>query len=148
MDKNMEKELILMVGPIGAGKTTFSNSLIDDCTVRISQDEMGRGGHRTKFTEALHDGIPRIIVDRMNFNRQQRNWYIKLAREEGYVVTIFDFDWDYDVCMERVVAREGHPTVRSGDKALAAQILNFFRGAYEKPEPQEYDNYNKVELDV
>lgn len=144
----MEKELILLVGPIGAGKTTFSKTLENETSMRISQDEMGRKAYLDIFKQSVKEGVPRIIVDRMNFNKEQRERFIKPAKEAGYVITIFDFDWDWDICFNRVINRTSHPTVPHNDPKLTEQILTMYRGMYEKPTTEEFDNYNKVELDV
>jgi len=142
----VEKELMILVGPIGAGKTTFCQLLENDSSVRISQDEMGRKVYLQYFNEALEDNVPRIIIDRMNFNKDQRKRFIEPAREAGYVITIFDFEWDWDECLKRVTERKGHPTVRDGDPELAEKILTMFQGMYEAPTQDEYDNCNKVEM--
>ena len=70
------KKLILMIGSIGSGKTTFAKQLkpSEDC-VRISQDEMGRKAYLINFYDAIEAGVNSIIVDRMNFNvSQSRSW--------------------------------------------------------------------------
>ena len=129
---NIEKELILLVGPIGSGKTTFAKTLLNDNSIRISQDEMGRKGHMKEFNSALEQGIPRIIVDRMNFNRQQRARYIQPARDAGYIVTIIELDTEVAKCHDRVVRRTSHPTIPSNDSDLASKILNMYFIDYEK----------------
>lgn len=142
----MEKELMLMVGPIGAGKTTFARSLENSTSIRISQDEQGRRQHRELFNQSVEEGIPRIIVDRMNFNKEQRARYINKAREHGYVITVFEFEWDWDTCYNRVMTRIGHPTIGSGDHATTEKVLHMFQGMYEPLSEDEYDNYNLVEM--
>lgn len=142
----MEKELMLLVGPIGAGKTTFAKTLENENSMRISQDEMGRKAYLQYYNNAIKDGIPRVIIDRMNFSKDQRSRFIDSARKEGYTITIFDFEWDWDTCFKRVTEREDHPTVPAGDPALAEKILTMFQGMYQKPTEDEYDNLNKVEL--
>ena len=142
-----EKELILMVGPIGSGKTTFAKSLETDSSIRISQDEMGRKAYLKYFREALKDGIPRVIIDRMNFDRKQRERFIKPAREAGYCVTIFEIDYNPVTCLERVIKRENHPTIPKDSEDLAKKIIFDYMEKYEHPEPSEYDNYNLVPLE-
>jgi len=142
-----EKELILMVGPIGSGKTTFAKSLENDSSIRISQDEMGRKAYLKYFNEALKDGVPRIIVDRMNFDRKQRERFIKPAREAGYCVTIFEMEYNPVTCLERVIDRKGHPTIPEDSGDLARKIIFQYMDNYECPEVDEYDNHNLVTLE-
>ena len=140
----MEKELMLLVGPIGSGKTTFSQTLKTDSSIRISQDEMGRSAYLEHFKNAIKEGVPRVIIDRMNFNKDQRKRFIEPAREAGYVVTIFELKTNRAICHERVVARQDHPTIEPGNNELTEKILNNYEAWYEAPTPDEYDNYNEV----
>lgn len=140
----MEKELMLLVGPIGSGKTTFAKGLMNDTSVRISQDEQGKKGHMDAFKDALKEGVPRILIDRMNFNREQRERYIKPAREAGYVITIFEFKVCPIVCTDRVVKRKDHPTIPEGNYKLAIEIRQMYNKNYEAVIPIEFDNYNEV----
>ena len=136
-----------MVGPVGSGKTTFAKSLKTSTSIRISQDEMGKEGHRYEFCDALEAGIPRIIVDRMNFNVKQRRWYINAARSFGYCVTIMEMEYCPVQCASRVSQRENHPTIESGNIKLANKIIKMYKDNYQAPKPSEYDNYNLIEMD-
>ena len=136
-----------MVGPIGSGKTTFAKSLEHDSSIRISQDEMGRKAYLKYFHEALKDGIPRVIVDRMNFDRKQRERFIKPAREAGYCITIMEMDYNPLTCLNRVVDRKNHPTIPEGSGQLAKDIILRFMKDYEHPEEDEFDNYNLIPME-
>lgn len=142
----MEKELIILVGPIGSGKTTFSKTLETQNSIRISQDETGKREHLNEFYDALTQNIPRIIIDRMNFNVEQRMRYITPARSEGYVITIIELQSDWDTCVDRVYKRENHPTVENGNLELANRILKFYNKNYEQPTKDEYDNYSIISV--
>lgn len=131
------------MGPIGSGKTTFAKTLVNDTTICISQDEMGREAYLEYFKQALKDKTPRVIIDRQNFNREQRDRFIQPAREAGYCVTVFEFKTNRAVCHERV-ARTGHPTVPAGDNDLTAEILTRYQINYEALSTEEFDNYNEV----
>ena len=80
----------------------------------------------------------------MNFNKDQRKRFIEPAREAGYAVTVFEFKENRAVCLERVVKRTGHPTIKPGQPDLAHDILCMYEANYEAPTDDEYDNYNEV----
>lgn len=141
----MGKELILMMGPIGSGKTTLAEPLMNDTSVRISQDEQGKNTHYSNFLSALEECVPRIILDRMNFNKEQRKRYIDPARDHGYVITIMEMKTPLVECHNRAINRVGHPTIQEGDVDTVNKVLDFFFKNYEPVSEDEYDNYNEVE---
>lgn len=119
----------ILVGPIGAGKSTYAASIPG--AVIINQDRQGPGGHKVHYKHALNDKVPHIIIDRMNFNKEQRKRYIKLALEAGYQVKITTLTDTFEECLARVIARENHPTIAKGDEVTACKVLNFFFSNYE-----------------
>jgi len=139
----MEKELILLVGPIGSGKTTFAETLANETSIRISQDEMGRKAYLEHFKAAIRDGIPRIIIDRMSFNNEQRDRFIKPARDAGYCVTVFEFKLSRDICFDRALNRKNHPTIGNNPKDING-VLNFYYNNYEPVDLNIIDNYNEI----
>lgn len=142
----MEKNLYILVGPIGSGKTTLAKDLVTKYNAfRISQDEQGRKGHLQEFLGAIEVGMPHVIVDRMGFSKEQRARYIEPARKAGYVVNIVELTTCPVICLSRVLKRDNHPTVEANNPKLALQILAMYYDKYEKPEISEYDNYSTLE---
>lgn len=131
----MKEQLILdvLVGPPGSGKSqhAFSTGM-----VRINQDDQGKDGHLVLFNQALRYK-QNIVIDRMNFNRAQRNRYIKPAKEAGYTVRIKVLHTPYEECLRRCNERIGHPTI--SDEETAKKALNYFFRVYEKPQADEAD---------
>lgn len=112
----MENELVILVGMQGSGKTYYCRTMLPD-HYRLSQDE----GPRTfpavvKRLEALlAEGVAKIVIDRTNPRRDQREIFARLARRAGYRVRVVYFDLARDVCRRRIESRSGHPTLAPQD---------------------------------
>lgn len=130
------KTLTLLVGPPGSGKSTLAQTYVEKGFVRINQDEQCRQGHWELFNKTITLGLD-IIIDRMNFNKQQRNKYISFAKEVGYYIEIIVLHENYSTCLDRCLKRENHPTVKTEQDARSA-LATFF-GKYEKPTADEAD---------
>lgn len=132
-------QITILVGPPGSGKSSFANNYLETHgnrpdLVRISQDDQGKQGHTEEFEKALankHD----IIVDRMNFDKKQRERYLKPARDLGYDTRIVVFHVPLKTCLSRCNARQGHPTVKTEQDA--SQAVNFFFKSYERVQDSE-----------
>ena len=107
-----DKELIVLVGMPGAGKTHYCETVLPNYE-RVSQDE-GPGtfaGILRRLRKLMDEGQPRIVIDRTNPMRNQRKEFAALARAAGYRLKIVYFDTAEDVCRERIRNRKGHPTL-------------------------------------
>jgi len=103
---------------------------------RVNQDEMGsRHNCEQKANEAYLIGKS-VIVDRCNFDIQQRNTWIKLARQHDVndIRCIF-LNIPPDVCKSRVSVREAHPTIPSGQ--VGHSIIDKFVDQLIPPVPGE-----------
>lgn len=130
----------ILVGPPGSGKSTYYKDNVwelDSCY--INQDTQGKEGHLAEFYKAINAGRD-ILVDRMNFNKQQRDRYISKARQAGYQIHMIVFFVPRDTCFGRCLYRiksENHPTITSEE--IANKALDHFFLHWEKPTPEEYD---------
>lgn len=129
-------ELLILVGPPGSGKSTLASSLED--FVRISQDDQGKN-HRAIFLAALEEN-KKIVVDRMNFSKAQRHFFIEEAKKKGYFTEILVLHQSRDECLRRCLLRKDHPTIASQEAAESA--LNTFFSKYERPLKGEVDEIN------
>lgn len=132
------KTITMLVGPPGSGKSTMAKEIIknDPDTVYVNQDSQGKFGHMETFREAGRNGKS-IIVDRMNFNKAQRQIYLSHAKINGYKVVIHVLHQPYQTCFERAVARQDHETIK--DENAAKNALDFFFKSYERVEDWEGD---------
>lgn len=131
-------EIILIVGPCGSGKTTLSRTYLKH--VRINQDELGSSGHLDAFDKALKAGKD-IVIDRMGFSKVQRERYLKPAKEAGYNTKIIVLHENYAKCLERMIKREDHETIKNEE--TARKVLNHFFSKYERVEDSEADEVQR-----
>lgn len=132
----MIKQLVMLIGSQGSGKSTYAATVAR--FTYINQDKQGKDGHFKLFTEAVESG-KNIVVDRINHTRQQRMKYVSLAREAGYHVVFKIFSEKYKTCLDRILNREGHETLKKGDLVSARNALDMFFNQFEYPRQDEYD---------
>ncbi len=72
------------------------------------------------FTEALYAGRD-IVVDRCNFNQQQREIWLHYARNYGAQCIGVQIMIPIEVCIERALARTHHPTL--GTKESIHEVI-------------------------
>lgn len=128
-------EIIIICGPPGAGKSTLAKTYENH--VHISQDDLGKENHWKVFNECLLIDKSNIVIDRMNFSKNQRGQYLIPAKNAGYKTKIIVLHENFDTCLERMKKRENHPTIK--DEKTARKVLNFFYSKYERPTPDEAD---------
>jgi adenylate kinase family enzyme len=132
-------KLVLLCGPPGSGKSTYCEKFND--FYRISQDDMGKEGHWNTFVPILLTKN-NIIIDRMNFNKEQRNRYLSKAKAAGYETEIIVLHESYETCLSRCLKREGHPTIK--DEKNARSALQTFFTKYERVEDSEADVVTRI----
>jgi RNA ligase len=131
----MEKNLFLLVGPQGSGKTSYCREHLPGC-LRISQDDQGRQEHFHLFQEVLQRGEPCIVVDRINAVKYQRRRYLEPARQHGYRTHIVWLNVDRDVCLRRCRSRTDHPTLAAEE---AEKALRHYFQSFQTPSRREAD---------
>jgi RNA ligase len=146
----MTKTLIMLIGPQGAGKSFYCKNTLKavepdkakpNSIVRISQDDQGKTEHFKNFLFALNQGHS-VVVDRINHLREQRRKYTENARKARYKIKYVWFDVDKANCLERLLKREDHPTIKQS--ANHERILSIYFREFEKPEYYEYDEIETI----
>lgn len=132
-------KLAILVGPPGSGKSTLSKEMESEGYLRVSQDDQGRPEYLSVFRDAV-DAKKDIVVDRMNFTKPQRKDFMILA--PGYDTEIIVLHQPYKVCLERMIKREGHPTIK--DVGSAKSALHMFFSKYERVEDDEANAVTRV----
>jgi len=135
------KELVLLCGPPGSGKSTLAKEYIDKGYSYINQDTQGKAEHLNLFNMHLDSELS-IVIDRMNFNKIQRNRYLIPAKENGYKTTIIVLHESFDTCLQRCKTRVDHPTIKNEETAVKA-ITGFFK-SYERVEDTEADTVTRL----
>lgn len=131
--------IILLIGLPGSGKSTFREALLARCPgvrVRvISQDELKT---KQKCLEVARSSLMNnysIIVDRVNFDVSQRaQWLQMLPRECDKKIAII-FATSVEECIDRVMQRKGHPTLKPSPKTPG--IVRSFEKTFVVPLPSE-----------
>jgi len=132
--------LIVMVGPPGSGKSTFSKQYVAEGFTYINQDSQGR--QHLEFFEAAILAGENVIVDRLGFTKQQRSRYLDLAKKHSYETEIVVLHQPREVCLQRCLARVGHETIK--EEKAAHSAINMFFSKYERVTDDEATKVTRI----
>ena len=135
---NFDVKVVNFFAPPGSGKSTLSERYPD--YVRISQDDQGKHEHLALFFQSINAG-KNVLIDRMGFDKKQRDRYLKPAVEAGYETQIHVLHVPMQTCIERCRAREDHPTIKTEEDVQNA--ITFFFRKYERVEDHEADSVTR-----
>lgn len=141
--KKEQKILSILIGPPGSGKTHYAKNNLYNYE-RVSQDDQGRRCHYFRFLDLLISGVPRIVIDRMNFSKEQRYRYTTPARYLGYKIVYYIFDIEEKLCLERMRSRRDHPTIDRRNINKHKEIYDFFIQNFQSPDDDEAHEINIV----
>lgn len=152
----MKKEVLILVGNIGAGKSTLVKKYVDKGHIVISRDSLryGIGGGKyifntdyesviwatelTLFEEFLTRGV-NIIVDEVGINISMRARYIEVAKAFGYKVKCIVLP---KLSKEESVNRRMKDPHGTSDRKIWEGVWEKFDNMYEEPSLDE--GFNKI----
>ncbi|KAF9349901.1 hypothetical protein BGX26_011865 [Mortierella sp. AD094] len=154
-------KLIILAGLPGSGKSHLVTSLSQEFPehfVRISQDELGsravcerllaqsmRHQQQSLAARGPQKALPMtIFLDRCNPTIAERKEWYEVAFQPDEVA-IFWFSRSVEQCIERVDAREGHPTVAQG---MGFKVVNSFAKSFEFPNLAKEGSWCKTLVEI
>lgn len=129
-----DKEIILMVGMQGSGKSTFTTSnLVSADYVRINQDTLKTKIKCLKETEEMMKQNKNIVIDNTNAKKDTRKDFINLANKYDYKVRCVIMDVSHDFCHHNAVYR----SYKLGTEMIPSIAFNMYKKNYEEPKLDE-----------
>lgn len=131
-------KVVILVGLVGSGKSTFAEKMEIEGYKIINQDILGS---RDKCLDMMESYLIRgkdIVVDRTNINKKQRLYFTSLAQYYGAEIECINLIVDPKECLRRINDRNNHPTISVNmpiDKKRS--IIEQFQKSYERPELEE-----------
>jgi AAA domain len=103
------------------GKSTFAKQLLgsaSDKWVCVNQDSLGSWQKCQKVYRAELAAGRNVILDRCNFNSDQRGPWLAIAKEVGAVCAALWLDLKVDVAIQRMTARQDHEGKLNGKDGI------------------------------
>jgi len=115
------QEMVIMVGPPGSGKTTFSRKCFSDY-VHVNQDTLKTADKCHRVTAEALKGGKSVVVDNQNKEKRTRKSYIELARKEGVPIRAVFLNYPKQMCFHLNAYRLLNPRVPEHRKEKVPQV--------------------------
>lgn len=155
-----KKQLVILIGNIGTGKSTYCEKYQKKGYVIIARDQFryGIGGGKYifnrdyesiiwetehyMFRKFLDLGV-NILIDEVGISKSMRNRYIPFAKEKGYEIIAIEMP---HLCMGEAVSRRMINPHGQPDEKLWGQVWTKFEALYQPPTKEEgFDKVIKLE---
>lgn len=155
-----KKHLIILIGNIGSGKSTYCKKYQEQGYIVIARDQLryGIGNGKYVFNYKYEPVIwstelymfrkfieleENIVVDEVGMSKNMRQRYIPYAKENGYTITALELPRLSmgESVTRRMINPHGQPNVE-----LWKQVWTKFEAIYEPPTKEEgFDKIIKLE---
>ncbi len=115
------KEVVIFIGIQASGKSSYYHQHFGDYA-HVNLDTLHTRNKENLLLQDCIQSEKSLVVDNTNPTMQDREKYIRLAKDNGYLVCGYYFQSSITDCMERNRQREGK--ARVPDKALACTHSN------------------------
>ncbi|KAI8380827.1 AAA domain-containing protein [Blakeslea trispora] len=95
-----------------------------------------------KYTREYLNKKCSVIVDRCNFDRDQRKTWIDIAQDYKIPVDCIVMTADKQECRSRIEIRQDHPTGVVGKEGVS--VLNRFVRNYHPPVPEGNEGFSRI----
>lgn len=136
VSKPENKELLLMVGPPGSGKSVFvTTKLVPLGYHRINRDTLGTVAKCLKECNKLCELGVNVVIDNINNDVATREKYISLFKKQGYIIRCLVMDVSIDTAMHNSGYRFVYGDTQS--KHIPTIVYNLYKKKYTIPSLEE-----------
>jgi bifunctional polynucleotide phosphatase/kinase len=132
--KPMNKEIIIMVGPPGSGKSTFVKDILSPFKyVRINRDSLATIAKCLTETEKNLKQGNLIVIDNTNNNLETRKKYIDLSLKYNYTARCIIMDVSRDLAIHNATYR----CYKGLSEYIPDLVYNMYYSKYVEPKVEE-----------
>ena len=132
INPNENKQMIILVGPPGSGKSTYARSILENFS-RINQDELKTKTKCLNQTKKYLLENKNIVIDNTNPSVEARNNYISLAKKYNYYIYCFLFDIPQELAYHNSLYR----AYKNKTACIQKIVYRIYYSKYKKPKLDE-----------
>ncbi|KAK4160258.1 polynucleotide kinase 3 phosphatase-domain-containing protein [Cladorrhinum sp. PSN259] len=150
-EKKYEKEMVLFVGPPGAGKSTFSSKYLSPLGYeRVNQDLLKTRDKCIKVAGEALVGGRSVVIDATNPDPDTRSQWIELAKKHKTPVRCVWFKTPLELCLHNDAVRGLNRTKEHNPEArglLPGIAFNGFKARFKAPNKEKEGFEEVVEVE-